>query len=978
MEGSHPDLNLDQCSPQAWSFIQDLLERPDDKVKFFGVLTVIIKLNKESCALSHGDATELLIRLVGWYIRSLMRPDSPLVLRKLSSAIATYFIQFHHLWPLYLRHLVICLASSRSLSPTTTLGYDEAAPALSSLCPRRLQAAVWVVTSVMEDVSRIDLNAGMKSLHDVVLRNGPDTVALLTKCLSSGSSATATVIDSIRCIQSWVSFAQRTSPGLTHDTLSLRPLAGAVILSLEDNDTFEASAELLVDILSNCPLLLTSAHYDNLAKLLGAPWAQERYKKLLQGDFEFESMQFGQLLLACGEARTETLMQNNDGPSSQLLSALCGLLTAHGYPLAEDKIFVSAVEFWSTYTEAMADHIHFGSADMSNSWVPYATAQVSKAVSNAWRKIIYPPLELFQQWDSSDRAGFNDARKDVLDLLQSAYAVLGAGLIAYFADLIRSALESSAWLPLEAAAFCLGGLADCGKGDGRFDEALTSVFASPLLSILQFRNPDIDLRTRQTCFYLIEQYAEYFERNVTLLGPILRLLFAVLGEQSAAACASKSILLLCSSCRHHLHPQIDEFLREYSARVIEIRLDCVTNEKVLGAIASIAQAIPDAGRRYDVCMKILDFIQNDVVLARELAKPSHTVSFRCQSLRCQRILVDEHPATHAGLRALKCLVSVGKGYQSPSDVAFDVEGSVQHNESAFPKSPEAMELICSVFRCGFSELDPGPFAFRPEVVAQYLTGNGVETQRIGLFVSTACSFVSSVRCNGSSDRQVIFASMLLWTVGLLQQLPDPDCDPELVQNGIEFASRILARAPLVVLGLQPAEAAEFLLMFTIKVLDGKEPLPKGAAAEFWTAFVGLKNDNPDVEPAMRRAMLTLGPLLAQSLARNIGGTASRSELDKLSEPLKNQVTPEQKYAFVRKMISLRGSRATNQVIREFWLASRGSNFATPHSIRRGFSCVIRTDNGDSGVVGDRRDAVAISIRSSEIGFLTHGPLSGIG
>lgn len=36
-----------QSSPQAWSMVHCLLERPDEKVKFFGALTVIIKLNKE-------------------------------------------------------------------------------------------------------------------------------------------------------------------------------------------------------------------------------------------------------------------------------------------------------------------------------------------------------------------------------------------------------------------------------------------------------------------------------------------------------------------------------------------------------------------------------------------------------------------------------------------------------------------------------------------------------------------------------------------------------------------------------------------------------------------------------------------------------------------------------------------------------------------------------------------------------------------
>jgi hypothetical protein len=113
----------------------------------------------------------------------------------------------------------------------------------------------------------------------------------------------------------------------------------------------------------------------------------------------------------------------------------------------------------------------------------------------------------------------------------------------------------------------------------------------------------------------------------------------------------------------------------------------------------------------------------------------------------------------------------------------------------------------------------------------------------------------------------------------------------------------------------------------------------------------------------------LGPLLAQSLARNIGGNALRSELDRLCEPLRKlvsrypaakewlqsgldhpsfpsqKVDAEQKSLFVKKIIryapimrvlhehrtdtscSLRGSRTTNQVVREFWLSARGANFA---------------------------------------------------
>lgn len=44
-----------------------------------------------------------------------------------------------------------------------------------------------------------------------------------------------------------------------------------------------------------------------------------------------------------------------------------------------------------------------------------------------------------------------------------------------------------------------------------------------------------------------------------------------------------------------------------------------------------------------------------------------------------------------------------------------------------------------------------------------------------------------------------------------------------------------------------------------------------------------------MQTGFANAIEHLGPLLARSLVRNIGGNASRSELDKLSEPLKKLV-----------------------------------------------------------------------------------------
>ncbi|PHH58659.1 hypothetical protein CDD81_4951 [Ophiocordyceps australis] len=964
-----------QASAEAWSMIQHLLERPDDKVRFFGALTLIIKLNRESSSLGQDDARELLVRLMDWYLNSLTRASGPLVTRKLSSAIATHFVHFHGVWPRFVRHVTYCLAFCQSYEAFAVheLSADTAAK-MPSLNAPQLQAALWVTTSVIEDVCKLDLNSiSSIGLYDTILVNTTDAVTLMADALSAHPAIHG---DSIACLQSWVCFALKAPGAHAGMAESLSPLIQTIISSLTNEACFDASVELLVDILSDYPSLMSEPHYEYLSNLFVTPWAKSRFQRLLRVDSDFESFLFGQLLLAFGEARAESLMQSCDAHSQQLLSILCGLLTAAGYPVTQDKIFVTAIEFWSTFAENVAGWNPPSDSESGTClWTQMAVSHVLEAVSRSWRKIAFPPASEFSQWDANDRLGFIDARKDVVDLLQSAFALIGSRLVETFAELIASSLSHSEWLSVEAAIFCLGGLADCCRDDAACDKALASVFASRLFSLPCAGSSSTGFQARQACLHLIEQYTDFFERNVTFIPPALHFLFALLGERSAALSASKSILKLCSSCRNQLYSEVEALLDEYTSVVNAQELDCVSAERMAGALASVAQAVPTLNRRYSACAQIIRSIELDVQRALRLMASHKDHETSCLDLTCRKAASEDNPGLHACLRALSCLASAAKGFQSPCDTLIDLDASydaqsspcgneltlLQHQilniitklQSAFGKEAEVMELICSILRCGFAESSPGPFVLEPDVVARYLTSHTSPCIRAGLFVSTACSFVNSPRCSPQSHEwQSILSSLLLWVITMLKQLPVPEDDPELAQNGIEFASLILAKTPRTLLGLQPAGAAEFLFMFNISVLDGREPLPKSAAAEFWATFVGFRGDDDvGLRQMINDSMATLGPLLCQSLARNLGGNASRSELVKLSEPVKKlicrhrmakewllsglnhssfpsiKVSSEQKAIFVKRLLSLRGSRTTTQVIRDFWLSARGSNFA---------------------------------------------------
>ncbi|KAF5242995.1 hypothetical protein FANTH_8400 [Fusarium anthophilum] len=962
-----------QGTPEAWGLARILLEKPDQQVKFFGALTIVIKLNNESSSLSPEDASELLLLLINHYLDTLRRRSSPLVARKLASALATFYINFHQLWSRFIRHLIFCLVSGQSCLPSAPDEGPDTVSLMERMEPSQAQAALWVLTNVFEEVAKINLNSVQNiGIYGSILENSSDAVALMSRSMSPQTTTEEAHEDAIRCLQSWVWFAQKSSSKDTRLSEPIGPLITAVITSLTVDQLYSVSVELMVDLLSNCLMFLSDTHFDNLAQLFDSPWSQRRYEKLVQGDFEFDSLQYGLLLLAFGEAKIERFMQTGDSRSEKLLSNLCGLLAARGYVVEEDRIFVPALEFWLTYAETLTD-LTYSDEESTGTWVPRARSHLLQAVSNAWQKIIYPPAEEFHSWDSSERISFHDARKDVVDLLQSAFTLVGPQLVSTFADLVLKALSESSWSQLEAAAFCLGGLADCISETNRGDDALSVVFKSSLFAILRSGQSEIPPKVQQTCVSLIARYTEYFERNVSELHPVLNFIFGVVGEHAMANAAAKSIHRLCGSCRGYLHTEANSFLNEYQSLVSGRRLDCGASEKVVGGIASVIQAMPVSNQKYLACGRLLEFVQTDVQHSLDLLRSYDGSPMPCCAVyACSYAAPDETPALHTALKSLRCLASIGKGLQAPAELSVDLESSrvstrvvdphlaqlqgsimsmVSQIQEAFNTSGEVVELICSVLRSGFSESEPGPFVLPPQSVAQYLTNQNLQTPRVGLLVKTACSFVSSLEHDGLDHQQDMLNSVLLWVIGLLKQLPNYEVDTELTQNGIDFVTRLLNKRPVTLLRLQPSDAAEFFFLFTLQVLDGKEPLPKASAAEFWATFVSIKYESQDLNDVAQQAMQMLGPLLSRTLARNLGGNASRSELDKLSEPLKKlvyrypmakswleaglthetfpstKVTPQDKSMFLKKIISLRGAKATNQVVRDFWQSARGSNFA---------------------------------------------------
>jgi hypothetical protein len=555
----------------------------------------------------------------------------------------------------------------------------------------------------------------------------------------------------------------------------LQKLTKHAIMSLADDSLFEIAIELLSDVLANFSKFLHKEDFALLYSLFSSPWAQGRYERLVKGDFDFDSVQFGHFMLAFGDATVQELARKagSDQQCQHLLSSLAGLLGADGFAVSEDKIFVPALEFWNTYVEVMIDDTY----SVDGGTPPYfeaAQEPVMQAILKCWRKIQFPSTEEFNSWDSVDRIGFKDARRDVADMLQQFYLVKGISFLNVFIDLAQQSIANGDWPGLEASLFCLAQFSDCIKDNQEQDDYLDRVFNPALFSLFTSQQ-HIPMRAGYVFLLLIREYSDYFKRHTQHLPEALSIAFGSVGSQSLAKSASSAIVELCSSSRNILIGQLDAFIQQLASMVHT--LDGSDKEGIMEGIGSIIQAIDTESAKIAPIEKLLSLVEADVYL-------------------CLRILAsDPNPdsiptAVESGLMALRSLKGMAKGLQVPNDQPVDLintkpefpfwttgDGSTIQQQilsiisriwNAFPNESDIVEETCNIFRCGFREEEPGPFVFPPRTVAQFLVQANAQTPQLQFVITTAGLIVKSHK-SGDGIAQVADA-LLKWVTGLLQIL----------------------------------------------------------------------------------------------------------------------------------------------------------------------------------------------------------------
>lgn len=953
------NLQAIQVSEQGWQVADALLQSGDRDVRFFGALTFTIKIKRDWDTLSETDKAPLLARLLQHLVRLTNRIESALVLKKLCNALIAYHLMPDASWRQPVLDVMVALARGQGLH------FEGFSPSIiaRNIGSLQLQVSLWVAMGLAEEAKQaLAVNSENHQYHERIGTNVHDVVPLLSASMDlsiqRGEMGLKHVREGMKCFHSWVTYIQRVWMDRFPQLSSLQALMPQAIQALDHKELYEESCDLLSDLLETFSVFLTDNDATTLAVLLSGPRIQHMLAELVAGKYNPEAATFARLCLAYGDAYLQNLVLRDDPNNEQILEQLMQLLNHKGYPGVEDDEFCTlALTFWESYLELTTNSLYTLEPDEKPPWMHVARQRVLEVLEICWIKVRQPSDEYAaaRGWDSDERTNFRAYRNDVQDFLQSSYVLLGVDIFEKFAWLAIKAVGEQAWLELEASIFCLNALSEAVSEEPTVDNILSKLLDSALFSETTTRGIEIPAKTKQKAVTMITKFISFFERHNDYLPAMLNYLFHSLEEPLLANVAAKAIFTACSTCRTVLIPELNAFIHQYRAIRLRDNVDMNTEEKVLGGITAIIQALPTEELKVEPLRTLVTFVESD-------------------ARRCLDAKVSDPKGSQAfGVSALRALASMGRALQTPDHFAVDLDAEFQHSQvwitgqganlqdniinivrmltTLMPWNSDIMEAACQILRAGYKETALGLFVFHPRVTVSFFLATSLQTSRLDLIIYTATAMLVQ-SSSAPSDMPAAAMTCLDHAIKLAASLEyNPSIEPELAASILDLADKSV---PRYLTSMSRLPEIDRIFAFAISSLASADIMPNRAAAEFWSKFVQrYELDSEEATRFQEEILGKWGLTLCKCLVNGIAGEVPRSRLDTMADPLRKlifaqpkakqwlwialespyfpsqKIDSSHKYHWLRKVTSLRGSRKTNNEVKAFWVACRGpeSNFA---------------------------------------------------
>ncbi|EFW23006.1 hypothetical protein D8B26_006551 [Coccidioides posadasii str. Silveira] len=995
-----------QKSAAGWAIADSLLGSEDANVRFYGALTLTMKIHQDWANLGEQMVRDLLIRLVDCFLLLVNKNETSVVMRKFITSMTAMFFKPQAPWTRCIRHVAISLANGKYLPEEQADLQSFQTLVLPSLNYDRLLAVMSFSTTLAEESVRHAQNSS--GYQDRLTANMNDAFFLINYSFQrainnaqasannvSSDQPTNTAQEAISSLQAWITAMRsvRVDRGALSSAVNV-PISCAIRF-LSEPRLAPNTMELLTDIILSQPKLLTPDHFTGIMDFLIGSDGEQYAMAILNGEFEDDQMRFLELLLsfASSETQIRVLTHSPDEKHERILFLLFKLFHAPGVGAVEDMASNLLLEFWTEAADNISELIMEGAFDEPTLSVK---ENFTRVIAECFDKFRYPNPSVLSEWEDDDVKIFNTFRRDFSDFLLATYPLLGVPMIQQIQERAAVAIRDHDWERFEVAMFCLASLADTIAENKHADDLLHALFHSELFDAICFGRTDIPLKTRQTLSDMIAKYTPYFERNHNLLAPVLNFLFSSLGMPSSEQAAAKSISSLCGTCRQPLTIYVEEFISKFAQLHANPSTNGHTLERVVEGIASVIQAVGSELGKANLLLKLLDPLCQEGKQARDISRTG------------------QHEAGLAsGLRVMGCTASIGKGLRAPEEFCINLDeespdrsaGSdfwtgdpratslqsliiqiLEHLVNEFCADGDIIEGACDVLKAGYTEKSPGPYVLPPEVTVRFVKAVDMTSTRFPVVMGTASAFLASRATNPAQIHNEVVELIVHCYNLMVRMAQDPvQYDPEVAHSCIDFLTRSLPKYSRSFFSLIEApqdkpEVVQAILHFTLVTLKGPDTLPLRAACSFWTTLLGLHDLPPAFTPdglyKGQEQTATAKPFdaylaqLGDVVISQIAGKCARSELDHFSEVIKkfafqhpgaakmhlgnalvsldassneaaggpagqpgnnhnadSGVSKSERARFLASIFAVRGSRATNNLVRGFWVSCRGKGFA---------------------------------------------------
>lgn len=666
----------------------------------------------------------------------------------------------------------------------------------------------------------------------------------------------------------------------------------------------EDAMELVSEVLENYPDFFQAQHREMLWSAISGPWGIEILK-----NSDAETVSLARMIVAYGQILLESKVIFEEPDNAHHQQVMCKysphfrqkvanrvIAFLHDllkYPDAvgiDDEVAPVVLDFWSAYVNAITDaNFNRPSDEETPIWMETAKANVFQAVSELVQKIIYPPADVTDSWDSETKKTFKVFRVDTRDIICEAYETLRDVLTDQFVDLALRGLAAGSWLELEAGLFGLTCIAD-GFTD-EVDARLYRLFEQPLFTTIS-TDSSVPGITRRTAVEVVASLNQLFLRNPRFLTQVLPFLLTALAQPATAHSAAKSFAVLCSECRGFLTEELPSFFQMYEQFLTYQTAEEFTKSTVLKGIAAIVQALDTEEKKLAGIQHLFRYVAQDAMAAMAITKDG-------KDLEQGQVLA---------LTTLKCLSTIGRSMQAQDEEVVDLDpvtkpsmfwmqgpgkeiqnqviNFVNYLTQVFPANDEIIEAACTVLRAGFKETIAGPFVLPPSAAVDFIVKTTVQTPRLPFVLETAMCWLSSHKHNPPSDFTAQAQRLLQHDLMIMKALEHPRNDPEISVGCIELIQGLINADPRILTQVSP-ENLSGMFGFTIESINSPEVLPKRAAAKLWKDIFQLSGNTHSQHQATAKDIVNhFGSAVTFALISNACGEVDFTSLEQIIGPLR--------------------------------------------------------------------------------------------